>query len=75
MIRLRTAILALLTTGLVNTTAFAAKAISLAAKPPPQPGSNQNAPAAWVGMLLMFVIVGAIITISMMPSRREHQQD
>ena len=44
-----------------------------AAIPPPQPGANQNAPAPWVGMLLMFVIVGAIITISMMPSRRDHQ--
>ena len=74
MLRLRTAILAVLTTGLLNATAWAAEASSLLGQPPPQPGSNQNAPAAWVGMLLMFVIVGAIITISMMPSRRDHQE-
>ena len=66
MLRLRTTISALLGIGMIN-------AAALASTPPPQPGANQNAPAAWVGMLLMFVIVGAIITISMMPSRRDHQ--
>ena len=64
----------MLTTGLLNASALAAKGSALLGQPPPQPGSNQNAPAAWVGMLLMFVIVGAIITISMMPSRRDHQE-
>jgi len=41
--------------------------------PPPQPTANKNAPAAWIGMLLMVVIVGVILTISLMPSRRGHQ--
>ena len=67
MIRLRTAIAALLSIGMINATTLAASIH------PHQPGANQNAPAPWVGMLLMFVIVGAIITISMMPSRRDHQ--
>ena len=63
----------MLTTGLVHASALATNASAVLGQPPPQPGSNQNAPAAWVGMLLMFVVVGAIITISMMPSRRDHQ--
>ena len=44
-----------------------------AAIAPPQPTMNKNAPAAWIGMLLMVVIVGVILAISLMPSRRGHQ--
>ncbi|MAB84120.1 MAG: hypothetical protein CMJ24_11910 [Phycisphaerae bacterium] len=40
---------------------------------PPQPASNKGAPAAWVGMLLMVVLVGIVLAISLMPSRRSHQ--
>ena len=41
--------------------------------PPPNPSQNQNAPAVWMGMLLMFIIVAIIVSISMMPSKRGHQ--
>ena len=40
---------------------------------PPQPANNKNTPAVWVGILVMLVIVGVILTISLMPSRRSHQ--
>lgn len=40
---------------------------------PPQPAANKNTPAVWVGILVMLVIVGVILTISLMPSRRSHQ--
>ena len=75
MIRLRTIVSSLLLLGCTTAYAVAAQAPSAAnaVLPPPTPGSNKDAPAAWVGMLLMFVIVAIIITISMMPSRRGHQ--
>ena len=41
--------------------------------PPPQPSVNQDSPAVWLGMLLMFIIVAVIVSISMMPSKRGHQ--
>jgi hypothetical protein len=69
MIRLRSIARALLLLGFLASSAIA----SPAPLPPPAPGSNQNTPAAWIGMLLMFIIVAAIIGISMMPSRRGHQ--
>tara|TARA_B100000674_G_C37828020_1_gene909123 strand:+ start:590 stop:817 length:228 start_codon:yes stop_codon:yes gene_type:complete len=40
---------------------------------PPQPAANKNTPAVWVGILIMLLIVGVILTISLMPSRRSHQ--
>lgn len=49
-----------------------ATAIPTAAAPP-QPANNKNTPAVWVGMLVMLLIVGVIVTISLMPSRRSHQ--
>ena len=44
-----------------------------AALAPPQPANNKNTPAVWVGILVMIIIVGVILTISLMPSRRSHQ--
>lgn len=44
-----------------------------AAIAPPQPANNKNTPAVWVGILVMLIIVGVILTISLMPSRRSHQ--
>ncbi|MDG2292249.1 MAG: hypothetical protein P8L37_06290 [Phycisphaerales bacterium] len=74
MIRLRTIVSSLLLLGCSTAYAVAAQAPAAnAVLPPPTPGSNRDAPAAWVGMLLMFIIVAIIITISMMPSRRGHQ--
>ena len=40
---------------------------------PPQPGANKNTPAVWIGMLLMLILVAIILSISLMPSRRGHQ--
>lgn len=40
---------------------------------PPRPAVNKNTPAVWVGILVMLIIVGVILTISLMPSRRSHQ--
>ena len=40
---------------------------------PPAPGTNKNAPDVWIGMLLMVVLAAIVLAISLMPSRRGHQ--
>ena len=72
MLRLRTILGMFSVPGLCSAVAIAAEAPA-GLPPPPNPNQNQNAPAVWVGMLLMFIIVAVIVSISMMPSRRGHQ--
>lgn len=57
---------------LASKVAAAAPALPPALRPP-APGNNKNAPAVWIGMLLMVVLAGIVIAISLMPSRRGHQ--
>jgi len=75
MIRFRSIAISLLLFGCIASYAVAAQpsSMSRALLPPPTPGSNQDSPEPWIGMLLMFIVVAIIITISMMPSRRGHQ--
>ena len=39
---------------------------------PPQP-SVRKVPAAWMGFGLMFILFAVVVTISLMPSKRSHQ--
>ena len=38
----------------------------------PQP-NLLKAPAVWLGLLVMFVLLAMTITVSLMPSKRSHQ--
>lgn len=38
----------------------------------PQP-SLQKSPPVWLGLLVMFIMLAMVITVSLMPSRRGHQ--
>ena len=38
----------------------------------PQP-TLRKAPAAWIGMAFMFVMLAIVVAISIMPSKRSHQ--
>jgi FtsH-binding integral membrane protein len=40
--------------------------------PPTTPGLR-NAPAPWVGFAIMFVLLIIVIAVSLMPSKRGHQ--
>ena len=44
----------------------------IAATTPPNP-SLRKAPAAWMGIGLMFIFFGVVITISLISSKRGHQ--
>jgi heme A synthase len=46
--------------------------IALAQDAPPQP-TLRRSPAPWVGLLIIVVLTGIIIAISLMPSKRGHQ--
>jgi drug/metabolite transporter (DMT)-like permease len=46
--------------------------IALAQDAPPQP-SLRRSPAPWVGLLIIVVLAGIIIAVSLMPSKRGHQ--
>lgn len=39
---------------------------------PPEPNLRKS-PAAWIGFILMFLFFGIVITISLMTSKRGHQ--
>lgn len=39
--------------------------------PPPQP-SLSKAPPVWLGLLVIFFMLVAVISVSLMPSRRTH---
>lgn len=47
-------------------------AAALAQTPAPQP-TIKNAPPVWVGYLLMAVLMIIVIGISLLPSKRSHQ--
>jgi len=73
MLRLRTILGMFSVPGLCCALANAAEAPAGTLPPPPSPSQNQNAPAVWMGMLLMFIVVAIIVSVSMMPSKRGHQ--
>ena len=52
--------------------AILAPAIAFAQEGPPSP-SLRRYPPAWVGFFVMFVLLAVIVTISLMPSKRGHQ--
>ena len=72
MFRLRTILGMFSVPGLCGALAAAAESPG-SVLPPPPPNQNQNAPAVWMGMLLMFLVVAVIVSVSMMPSKRGHQ--
>ena len=48
--------------------------VSLAQTAPPSPSLSEEAgPPAWLGFLIMFVLFAIVISISLMPSKRSHQ--
>ncbi len=49
-----------------------AVAVSAASTIPPEP-TLRKPPAAWIGFLLMFLFFGIVIAISLMSSKRGHQ--
>lgn len=64
----------ILFTQIAVTTASAQEALEAATRTsPPQPAANKGTPEAWIGMLLMVVLIGIVLAISLMPSRRSHQ--
>ena len=64
--RLRTLFYAFLGTTLMSSV------VSASATIPPEP-SLRKSPAAWVGFILMFLFFGIVITISLISSKRGHQ--
>lgn len=46
--------------------------VAWAATPAPTP-TVKNAPAVWVGYLLMAVLLGLVLAVSLLPSKRSHQ--
>lgn len=54
---------------------FVATAVALAQESdnaPPTPGLRKVAPV-WLGYLIMVVLLGAVIVVSLLPSKRGHQ--
>ncbi len=49
-----------------------AAVVSAASTVPPEP-TLRKPPAAWVGFLLMFLFFGVVIAVSLMSSKRGHQ--
>lgn len=51
---------------------YAWPAIALAQAAPPAPNLRRS-PPVWLGLLVMFVLLTAILSISLLPSKRSHQ--
>ncbi len=51
---------------------YAWPAIALAQQAPPAP-SLRRSPPVWLGLLVMFVLLAAILSVSLLPSKRSHQ--
>ncbi len=49
-----------------------ASVVSATTTAPPEPNLRKS-PAAWIGFILMFLFFGIVITISLMTSKRGHQ--
>ena len=64
--RMRTMLCACLCTPIVSSVVSAATSV------PPEP-TLRKSPAAWVGFVLMFLFFGVVIGISLMSSKRGHQ--
>lgn len=47
-------------------------AVVLAQQGPPQP-ALQRAPALWLGLLIISVLLAIVLAVSLMPSKRSHQ--
>ena len=47
-----------------------AVALAQAAAPPP---ALRRTPAPWIGMMIMAVLLALVLTVSLMPSKRSHQ--
>lgn len=52
---------------------FAASAFAQDAVDAPPPPSLRNTAAPWIGYLLIFVLFGIVVAISLIPSKRSHQ--
>jgi hypothetical protein len=52
--------------------ALAVSCAALADEAAPQPNLSK-APPAWLGILVMFILLALVISVSLMPSRRSHQ--
>ena len=51
---------------------FVTSFVSAAALAPPEPNLRKT-PAAWMGFALMFIFFGIVVAISLMSSKRGHQ--
>jgi hypothetical protein len=49
-----------------------AVALAQRAEAPPQP-SLSGSPPVWLGYLIMFVLLAVVLAVSLMPSKRGHQ--
>ncbi len=49
-----------------------AVAATLAANVPPSPSLSRT-PAVWVGFAFMFILLALVLGVSLMPSKRGHQ--
>jgi hypothetical protein len=56
----------------VRVLAVTAPAVAWAQSGPPQPNLKQT-PPVWIGFLLMFVLLAAVMAVSLLPSKRGHQ--
>ena len=52
--------------------ALAITSAALAQAAPPQPGLTRTIPV-WIGYAVLFILLGALISVSLMPSKRGHQ--
>jgi uncharacterized membrane protein len=58
--------------GMAVTTAIIAPAVFAQGQAPPAPTLSRNQPV-WIGYAFMFLMTMAILFISLMPSKRSHQ--
>ncbi len=60
-------------TATVAVAAVVAPVVALAqGSAPPQPALSRSAPA-WIGFFFMFVLLAIVLGVSLMPSKRGHQ--
>jgi hypothetical protein len=57
---------------LVATLIWPPVAFAQRAEAPPQP-SLSSVPPVWLGYLIMFVLLAVVLAVSLMPSKRGHQ--
>lgn len=66
----RSSVLAVTLVPMIATLCAAAQDAGVA---PPQPGSIRRAPAPWIGLLVMLLLVAVVVSINLIPSKRSHQ--